>query len=175
MTKRRVVITGLGLVCPLGSSVDDAWAAALRGETEPVSFAALAALAKHWTGTPGLTDSGVSMPMRRTFSFLPPMRTEIVSPSVRNGAPANGIRLPASYANFTIANGPVLSAFGFMADYILRWCLKIAGEGIKSTTVKASVTEAWNVYIQEIMQRTAAIMSETPSGAAPITSGRGPR
>ncbi len=57
--------------------------------------------------------------------------------------------------NFTIANGPVLSAFGFMADYILSWCRKIQIEGIKSATVKASVTEAWNVYIQEIMQRTA--------------------
>lgn len=33
MSKRRVVVTGLGLVCPLGSTVTDAWAAALRGES----------------------------------------------------------------------------------------------------------------------------------------------
>ena len=33
MSKRRVVITGLGIVCPLGSTVEDAWAACLRGES----------------------------------------------------------------------------------------------------------------------------------------------
>jgi len=33
--------------------------------------------------------------------------------------------------NFTIANGSVLSAMGFVADYVLRWALKIASEDIK--------------------------------------------
>jgi len=33
LSKRRVVVTGLGLVCPLGSTVADAWSAALRGES----------------------------------------------------------------------------------------------------------------------------------------------
>ena len=33
MSKRRVVVTGLGLVCPLGSTVADTWAAILRGES----------------------------------------------------------------------------------------------------------------------------------------------
>ena len=33
MSKRRVVITGLGLVCPVGGTVADAWAAILRGES----------------------------------------------------------------------------------------------------------------------------------------------
>ncbi len=33
MSKRRVVITGLGLICPVGGNVADAWAAILRGES----------------------------------------------------------------------------------------------------------------------------------------------
>jgi hypothetical protein len=57
--------------------------------------------------------------------------------------------------NFTIANGPLLSAFGFMSEYIFKWALEMADEGIKSVAVKSDATEAWNVYIQEIMKRTA--------------------
>ena len=33
MSNRRVVVTGLGIVCPLGSTVPDAWSAILRGES----------------------------------------------------------------------------------------------------------------------------------------------
>ena len=33
MSKRRVVVTGLGIVSPLGSSIESAWAAVLRGES----------------------------------------------------------------------------------------------------------------------------------------------
>lgn len=33
--------------------------------------------------------------------------------------------------NFPIANGPVLSAMGFVSDYILKWILKISSEDIK--------------------------------------------
>jgi 3-oxoacyl-[acyl-carrier-protein] synthase II len=33
VSKRRVVVTGLGIVCPLGSTIADAWAAILRGES----------------------------------------------------------------------------------------------------------------------------------------------
>jgi 3-oxoacyl-[acyl-carrier-protein] synthase II len=33
VSKRRVVVTGLGLVCPVGGNVADAWAAILRGES----------------------------------------------------------------------------------------------------------------------------------------------
>ncbi len=33
MSKRRVVITGLGMVCPVGGTVTDAWAAILRGQS----------------------------------------------------------------------------------------------------------------------------------------------
>src|SRR6516225_10993071 len=33
MSKRRVVVTGLGVVSPVGSTVPSAWAAILRGES----------------------------------------------------------------------------------------------------------------------------------------------
>jgi 3-oxoacyl-[acyl-carrier-protein] synthase II len=33
VSNRRVVVTGLGIVCPLGSTVPDTWAAILRGES----------------------------------------------------------------------------------------------------------------------------------------------
>ena len=33
MSKRRVVVTGLGIVSPLGSTITDVWSAALRGES----------------------------------------------------------------------------------------------------------------------------------------------
>ena len=33
MSKRRVVVTGLGIISPLGSSIDTAWSAVLRGES----------------------------------------------------------------------------------------------------------------------------------------------
>ncbi|MFI4914289.1 MAG: beta-ketoacyl-ACP synthase II [Steroidobacterales bacterium] len=33
MSKRRVVVTGLGLVCPVGSTVADSWAAVLNGDS----------------------------------------------------------------------------------------------------------------------------------------------
>ncbi len=78
--------------------------------------------------------------------------------------------------NFPIANGPVLSAMGFAADYILKWALKISSEDIKyvsslffylsypaysiclqhrSVTVNNEVIEAYNIYLQEILRRTA--------------------
>ncbi|MGH9811488.1 MAG: beta-ketoacyl synthase N-terminal-like domain-containing protein, partial [Terriglobia bacterium] len=33
MSRRRVVITGLGIVCPVGGNVAESWAAILRGES----------------------------------------------------------------------------------------------------------------------------------------------
>ncbi|KAL2350122.1 hypothetical protein BJ546DRAFT_860976 [Cryomyces antarcticus] len=57
--------------------------------------------------------------------------------------------------NFTIANGPVLSALGFVSDYILRWARKMATEDIKSICVKTEVIEAYNIYLQQILRRTA--------------------
>ena len=57
--------------------------------------------------------------------------------------------------NFTIANGPILSAFGFITDYILQWTLKIAEEDIHSICVKDDVVDAFNIYIQQVLRRTA--------------------
>jgi len=51
--------------------------------------------------------------------------------------------------NFIVANGPLLSVFGFMSEYVFKWALKMAGEDIKSVTVKSNVKEACNAYIQE--------------------------
>ena len=33
MSRRRVVVTGLGIVSPVGNSVDDAWASILAGKS----------------------------------------------------------------------------------------------------------------------------------------------
>ena len=33
MSKRRVVVTGLGMVCPIGNAVDEAWQNALAGKS----------------------------------------------------------------------------------------------------------------------------------------------
>ena len=57
--------------------------------------------------------------------------------------------------NFTIANGPVLSAFGFLTEYVLQWVTKIAREDIHSVCVKEDIVEAYNIYIQQVLRRTA--------------------
>jgi cation diffusion facilitator CzcD-associated flavoprotein CzcO len=57
--------------------------------------------------------------------------------------------------NFTIANGSVLSSFGFTADYVLRWVRKIATEDIKSVVPRDDAVQAYNIYIQEVLRRTA--------------------
>lgn len=41
--------------------------------------------------------------------------------------------------NFPIANGPVLSAMGFVADYILKWVAKISSEDIKYVLLNYSL------------------------------------
>ncbi|EGP86307.1 unnamed protein product [Zymoseptoria tritici ST99CH_1A5] len=64
--------------------------------------------------------------------------------------------------NYFTATGPntptgVGSIFGMIdatAEYILKWCSKIAGEGIKSVTVKPDVLREFNDYSQAFLQRT---------------------
>ena len=52
MSKRRVVITGLGIVSPLGSTIESAWAAILRGESGivPITRFDTSAFATKFTG-----------------------------------------------------------------------------------------------------------------------------
>lgn len=57
--------------------------------------------------------------------------------------------------NFTIANGPVLSALASVSDYILEWAQKMAEEDIHSLCVKDDVVEQFNIYIQQVLRRTA--------------------
>ncbi|KAJ4229257.1 hypothetical protein NW757_014067 [Fusarium falciforme] len=89
----------------------------------------------------------------------------------------NGIRLedqwrdnPAAYfgtcapnmPNYFIFNGPnspighgsLLAAMEFTAEYIFRWCKKIATEDIKSATVDEGATKDYNTYSQEFLKRT---------------------
>ena len=40
------------------------------------------------------------------------------------------------------------------SDYILRWCDKIASQGIKSITIKPDVLREFNDYSQEFLKKT---------------------
>jgi cation diffusion facilitator CzcD-associated flavoprotein CzcO len=57
--------------------------------------------------------------------------------------------------NFPIANGPVLTALGWICDYVMRWTKKLIQEDTKAICVKKDAVEAYNIYIQEILRRTA--------------------
>ncbi|RGP60874.1 hypothetical protein FSPOR_10375 [Fusarium sporotrichioides] len=56
--------------------------------------------------------------------------------------------------NCPIGHGSVLAVMDWTADYILKWCKKIASEDIKSVTVDTKATDDYNVYTQEFMKRT---------------------
>ncbi|KAL2014882.1 hypothetical protein VTN00DRAFT_2407 [Thermoascus crustaceus] len=57
--------------------------------------------------------------------------------------------------NYTIANGSVLSSFGFVSDYVLKWARKIATEDIRSIVPRDDVIKQYNIYLQEVLRRTA--------------------
>ena len=93
MSKRRVVVTGLGLVSPLGSTVADSWAAALRGES----------------GIGPITRFDVSaFPVRfggavRNFSlesYLPPKEARRMDPFMHYGIAAGVQAVKDSGADF---------------------------------------------------------------------------
>ncbi|KAL2004939.1 hypothetical protein VTN00DRAFT_2789 [Thermoascus crustaceus] len=68
----------------------------------------------------------------------------------------------ANMPNYFIFNGPncpaghgsLLAVMEWTAEYILRWCRKIAKQDIKSVTVKPDVVHEYNVYSQEYLKRT---------------------
>lgn len=57
--------------------------------------------------------------------------------------------------NCPVGHGSFLSVMDWTADYVLRWCEKIAVEDIKSIAPDEKATEEYNTYSQEFMKRTA--------------------
>ncbi|KAI9155624.1 FAD-binding monooxygenase moxY [Paramyrothecium foliicola] len=57
--------------------------------------------------------------------------------------------------NCPVGHGSFLSVMDWTADYILRWCKKIAVEDIKAVQVNQKATDDYNTYTQEFMKRTA--------------------
>ncbi len=93
MSKRRVVITGLGLVSPLGSTVADSWAAALRGESgiAPITRFDVSAFAVRFGGAV------------RNFSlesYLPPKEARRMDPFMHYGIAAGVQAVADSGADF---------------------------------------------------------------------------
>lgn len=75
MGKRRVVVTGLGIVSPVGSTVDSAWAAILRGESgiRPITRFDVSAFATRFAGEVAgfnVTDYITSKEARRMDPFM---------------------------------------------------------------------------------------------------------
>ena len=56
--------------------------------------------------------------------------------------------------NCPVGHGSLLAVMDWTAEYIMRWCQKIATEGIRSVCVKAEVVSDYNVYSQEFLKRT---------------------
>ncbi|KAL5050819.1 hypothetical protein BDW71DRAFT_203538 [Aspergillus fruticulosus] len=67
----------------------------------------------------------------------------------------------ANMPNYFIFNGPncpvghgsLLAAMETTADWVLRWCRKIAKEDIKSITVRSDAVSDYNAYTQEFHQK----------------------
>ncbi|KAG8407129.1 hypothetical protein J3458_020623 [Metarhizium acridum] len=56
--------------------------------------------------------------------------------------------------NAAVGHGSLLSVMEWTAEYILRWCRKIATNNIKSATVDPIATEEYNEYTQAWLKRT---------------------
>ncbi|KAJ5520427.1 hypothetical protein N7463_000880 [Penicillium fimorum] len=64
--------------------------------------------------------------------------------------------------NCPIAHGSLLAAMESTADWIFKWCKKIASEDIKSVCVKRDAVEEFNIYTQEFLKRTRKISTFPP-------------
>ncbi|KHN98020.1 Flavin monooxygenase-like protein [Metarhizium album ARSEF 1941] len=71
----------------------------------------------------------------------------ICAPNMPNYFVFNGPNAP-------VGHGSLLSVMEWTAEYILRWCRKMATQGIKSVTVDSVATQEYNAYTQEFLKRT---------------------
>ncbi|KXT02143.1 hypothetical protein AC578_5952 [Pseudocercospora eumusae] len=55
--------------------------------------------------------------------------------------------------NSPVGHGSIFAMLDSVAEYILKWCSKIAGQGIKSIVVKPDVLREYNDYTQKFMER----------------------
>ncbi|KAM0424357.1 hypothetical protein ACHAPT_010504 [Fusarium lateritium] len=56
--------------------------------------------------------------------------------------------------NCPVGHGNLLAVMEWTTEYILKWCRKIASEGIKSVTIRDDAASDYNVYSQEFLKRT---------------------
>lgn len=56
--------------------------------------------------------------------------------------------------NSPLGHGSLIAYYDAAADYIMRWCSKIARQGIKSMTVKPDALREYNEYSQEFLKKT---------------------
>ncbi|KXT11742.1 hypothetical protein AC579_5027 [Pseudocercospora musae] len=60
--------------------------------------------------------------------------------------------------NSPVGHGSLFAMLDSVAEYILKWCSKIAGQGIKSVVVKPDVLREYNDYTQKFMERMISAM-----------------
>ncbi|CAK7206200.1 hypothetical protein SEUCBS139899_008986 [Sporothrix eucalyptigena] len=57
--------------------------------------------------------------------------------------------------NCPVGHGSLLAVMEWTAEYVLKWCHKIATEDLRAVAVNAQATAEYNAYTQEFMGRTA--------------------
>ncbi|MCU0759921.1 MAG: beta-ketoacyl-ACP synthase II [Steroidobacteraceae bacterium] len=94
MSKRRVVVTGLGIVSPVGSTVETAWAAILRGESgiAPITRFDVSAFATRFGGAVRGFDVG---------QYIPPKEARRMDEFMQYGVAAGMQAVADSGADFT--------------------------------------------------------------------------